>query len=391
MLKKLLLTTAIATIAVSASAGERDSSFGTHTGSHLNNDFHSGTGFFNGGIRGGSSASAQAETWNASYETQEVATTTSYEAPVAATTYTTTTTASASTGSFGSSNQGPVNARAGECFAKIKTPEVTKVVKEQVLATEASESVSIIPAQYEYVEQEIVVKEASEELITIPATYTTVTEEIVVQPAREELVTVPAQYETISEQVLVRPETTQWKKGRGPLEKANEITGEIMCLVTTPAQYKTVTRKVVSSPATTQARVIPAQTKTITKQVVAEPARVETRVIPAQTKTVKTQVLVQPAQEVRTPIEPQYKEVLKTVVVQPGGLEWKQILCETNTTAGVVRKIQNALANKGYYKGPIDGIYGSQTTNAAANFQQDNGMSGNGITFETLELLGVSI
>ena len=35
-----------------------------------------------------------------------------------------------------------------------------------------------------------------------------------------------------------------WKKGRGPVEKLDNTTGEIMCLVEVPASYKTVTKTV---------------------------------------------------------------------------------------------------------------------------------------------------
>jgi hypothetical protein len=50
----------------------------------------------------------------------------------------------------------------------------------------------------------------------------------------------------------VKPATMVWKKGRGPIQRVDDATGEIMCLVEEPAVYKDVTRTVVKTPATTQ-------------------------------------------------------------------------------------------------------------------------------------------
>ncbi len=44
-----------------------------------------------------------------------------------------------------------------------------------------------------------------------------------------------------------------------------------------------------------------------------------------------------------------------------------------------VRKIQTKLKNWGYYKGNVDGIYGSQTLSAVKSFQKKNGLSVDGI------------
>lgn len=38
------------------------------------------------------------------------------------------------------------------------------------------------------------------------------------------------------------------EKGRGPVEKLDQATGEIMCLVEVPAEYRTVTKRVQVSP-----------------------------------------------------------------------------------------------------------------------------------------------
>lgn len=156
----------------------------------------------------------------------------------------------------------PVQAKAGECYARVFVPPSYRTKSEQLLKAEASERVEIIPAKYGMVEERVLVKEASERLEVIPATYRTVEERVLVSEESERIETVPAVYATETERVLVKPAYTTWKKGRGPIEKIDEATGEIMCLVTVPAEYKTVTKRVLKTPATTRTVKIPAQYKT---------------------------------------------------------------------------------------------------------------------------------
>ncbi|MDQ5983374.1 MAG: Spore cortex-lytic enzyme [Eubacteriales bacterium SKADARSKE-1] len=56
-----------------------------------------------------------------------------------------------------------------------------------------------------------------------------------------------------------------------------------------------------------------------------------------------------------------------------------------------VKKIQTALADKGYYCGQVDGVFGDATKEAVTNFQKDNNITADGIAgSKTLELLGVT-
>lgn len=55
-----------------------------------------------------------------------------------------------------------------------------------------------------------------------------------------------------------------------------------------------------------------------------------------------------------------------------------------------VTAIQTKLASLGYYKGNIDGIFGTGTKNAVIQFQKDNGLSADGIAGKnTLKALGI--
>jgi len=290
---------------------------------------------------------------------------------------------------FAGSEMLPPNAKAGECYTRVHLPPTYKTVTEQMLKNEASESVKIIPAKFEWAEERVLVKPASKRLEVVPARYDWVEEQVLVKPASKQMVEVPAVYEWKEERVLVKDAETVWKKGRGPIERVNDSTGEIMCLVEVPAQYKTVRVKTLKSAATTKEIEIPAEYNTIKKQVlVNEPSTREIE-IPAEYSTIKKQVMDSPPKEIRTAIPAEYQTLNRTQLVTEGRMEWRPILCETNMTTTTISEIQRALKNAGHDPGPIDGIYGRLTSSAVKSFQQKNGMAVGGLTLATLTKLGI--
>jgi len=55
-----------------------------------------------------------------------------------------------------------------------------------------------------------------------------------------------------------------------------------------------------------------------------------------------------------------------------------------------VKQIQTKLKNWGYYKGSVDGIYGSGTLSAVKSFQKKNGLTADGIAgTKTLQAMGI--
>lgn len=283
----------------------------------------------------------------------------------------------------------PPNPQPGECYARVVIPAQYKNVSETVQVAAPSSRIETTAAKYQWVEQRVVATEASTRLEVVPATYKTVTETIQVSDAGERLERVPATYKTVTKRIMVSPERTEWKKGRGPIERIDSASGEIMCLVTIPAQYRTVTERVVVTPESVRTIAVPGETKTITRRVVDRPATTRTIEIPATYKTVKVRKLVTPASQRTIQIPGKTETVSKRVMVTPSSTEWRSILCETNTTADVIRRLQVALKQAGYNPGAIDGVYGSDTLSAVNRYQRANNMASGQLTMATLAKLGV--
>ncbi|MEE9493622.1 MAG: peptidoglycan-binding protein [Gammaproteobacteria bacterium] len=302
--------------------------------------------------------------------------------------------------SSGSTDLFPPNARPGECYARVFISPTYDTSTEQVLKSEASEKISVIPAKYEWGTEEVLVKAASERLEVIPAVYEWVTEKVMVKPPGKRVEVVPPTYKTVTEKVLDKPETTIWKKGSGLLGPASggsnvtridESTGEIMCLVTVPATYKTIHQRVLVDKGGTREIEIPAEYKTVKKKIMKTPPTTRKIDIPAEYKTLKVKKIVEPPKTMTTPIPATYTTVTKRQKVSEGRIEWRPVLCKTNATANTVRRIQKALKGAGQNPGPIDGVLGGQTMSAIKAFQTKKGLPTGGITMKTLEALGVSL
>ena len=237
----------------------------------------------------------------------------------------------------------PPGAAPGDCYARVYVPPTYGTTTEQVLRREAFEEVNVIPAQYEWVEERVLVKEAS--------TY---------------LEPVPAEYRDVQETVLVRAAHDEWQKGRGLIEKVDNTTGEIMCRVHVPAEYKT-----------------------ITKRVQVKPAGVREVHVPAEYDTIKVKKLVAAARTQRNTIPAEYETITKTVKTADGRIEWRQVLCETNVAGSIVNDIEVALQEAGHDPGTVDGEVDEQLLAAVADFQESNGLPVGGLTYETIERLGV--
>lgn len=287
----------------------------------------------------------------------------------------------------------PPNPVLGKCYAKCYIADVWENTTEQVLDKAASSRIEVIPAVYGTVTEEVLAKEASKRYSFVPAVYETVTEQRLAKEASKRLVTVPAVYETVTEKVLVKEASSKWVKSKGSnclSENPDDCT--VLCWVEEPAVYRTVTSTVLKTPASTYEVDVPAQYQSVTSKVVKTPARYEEIIVPAEYKTVTKTVLKTPAQTRTIEIPATYKTISKRVLVKKGGFtDWKEVLCNDKMTDYNVRKIQQALIDKGYDVGPegADNIMGSATRAALLKYQKANGLPQGNVNMETLKHLGL--
>lgn len=286
----------------------------------------------------------------------------------------------------------PLAAQPGDCFARIAQAPKFERREEQVLLADASERIEIVAAQYEWTEETVIVRPASERIVQVrPAEYRTVEDRVMISPASERLEEVPARFRTEEVSELVKPATQVWKPGRGAIERVDNISGEILCLVEEPAVYRAVQRQVLVEPATTRRVPIPPEYKLVRRQELVRPAETRIETTPAQTETVRVRKLVSPATERRVPVPARYQTVTREVEVSPSRIDWQPVLCNTNANDGVIFELQRALQRAGFNPGKIDGKLGRMTYDAVDRYQRSNGLPTGGITFETLDMLGVSM
>ena len=285
----------------------------------------------------------------------------------------------------------PPQAKPGECYARVSVPPTYRTVTEEVLKRDSSERVEIIPAKYEWVRERVLVKEASERVEVVPAKYKSVEEKVLVKESSSRIVEVPAKYEWVDEKILVKPAHTVWKKGRGPIEKVDNATGEIMCLVEVPATYKTVRKRVMVAPPSTRVVEEPAKYETVKKQIMVSPATTKRTEIPAVYKWVKVRKMVSPPEERKIEVPAQYETVTKKEMVTEGHMEWRRILCKTNVSSELIKRIQRALRSAGHDPVYIDGMLGRRTNAAIRDYQREKGLAVGGLTYETIKSLGVEL
>jgi len=112
--------------------------------------------------------------------------------------------------------------------------------------------------------------------------------------------------------------------------------------------------------------------------------------IPAKTGTYSTTVLKTSASTREVPIEAEFRSVSKTVLASVGGrTAWVEVVCAKDLDYNKIRSVQQALKDKGYNVGAVDGIMGAGTKAAINKYQQENGLPVGQLNKETMKSLGV--
>lgn len=285
----------------------------------------------------------------------------------------------------------PQSARPGECYALVRTPEQYRSVSRDYVVRPGYDSIQVTPARYESQQQSYVSNESYERLEIIPATFKTVSEGVEVSPPSVRYLASEPVYETVSERILETPARQTWKRGRGPIQRVDNATGEVMCLVEEPAVYKTVTRKVLKQQPQMREVQVPGEYRTVTRRVVDQPAQVRRVVVPEQRSTMTVQRLVQPASYNTVRVPDQMGSITARELTAPSTLEWRPVLCETNMNDSTVTRVQRALKSAGFDPGPIDGKAGARTMDALNAYQRSKGLPEDRyLNLQTLQALGVS-
>jgi hypothetical protein len=180
-------------------------------------------------------------------------------------------------------------------------------------------------------------------------------------------VQIPAKYKTVTSTKKIAPAQYSWSdaSGKNARSRATNQCNKI-CLTATPAVYNRVSKVVVAKPASTKV--------------------VKT---PAKYTTVKVKKIIQPATQKRVVIPATYKTITKKRKIAEGYAKWVPIVCKSNMTPTTVRKVQEALKTEGFYKGKIDGVWGSSCRAATRAYQKAKGLPVAGLSVATMQSLGV--
>lgn len=284
----------------------------------------------------------------------------------------------------------PPNAKTGECYAKVLIPAQYATKSEQKLLTSSVQNIYVTKPTYKNVDYTILSKAESFKYTLTPATYKCVKNRVMVEPEKITYKIIPATFKEVEETIMISPAQQVWKKGSGPISKIDNHTGDIMCLIEEPAKYKTIKTKVVDEPARTEKIITPAVYKNIKAKVIDQEASYEKVIIPAVYKTITVQELNTEAVISNDENQETFQTVTSTYLEKSEELKWERILCQTNTNGDVIKSVQQALADKNYKTGNIDGIYGSDTRRALTSFQIDNGLASGALTLETLDALNIN-
>ena len=135
----------------------------------------------------------------------------------------------------------------GECYDRVRTPDV-----------------------YATVARPVVVAPARTEVYHSPAVYGTVARTVEVAPARAYSSTTPAVYGTVNKEIVVAPGGYRWQ------HTVDRSGRERLCKVATPAVTRTVKERVLLQPAQRVTHVTPAVHKDVHRTVVLKEAATHT-------------------------------------------------------------------------------------------------------------------
>jgi len=325
-----------------------------------------------------------------------------------------------------------LNAKVGTCFYEHYKPEQYRRVTSKILVAEASQRIIEIPAKYKQVVKKIITDSTSQKLIPSVASYKKVKDRVIVEPAHTEwkkttcqnrgcnqsevvcLTEVPVKYRNITKRIVLEPAVAT-KVAVTPkfetfyiqelLEPASTK------IIPIPAKYTTITKKEKVNDSEyywsdisgkdSQTRIRnqcnkicltqkPAKYKKIAQKVVEVPASSRKIITPPQYKMVKVKKILKKASFKKIVIPKEYITVVTERERTKGYSKWMPMVCESNMTPKIIKKVQQALKDAGFYYGEVNGVWSLDVKSSARAYQKEKGLGVTSkLSIELMTSLGI--
>ena len=324
------------------------------------------------------------------------------------------------------------NVKVGTCFYEHYVAEKYITVTSKILVSEATQRVVVTPAKYRTVSKKIMIDNTSVKLLPSIATYKKVKDKIEIEPARREwkkttchdrgcnqsevvcLIETPSTYKEIIKRIVLQPAVAK-KVAVTPMYKSVKVEELVhpasSKIIEIPPKYQTVSqRKKVkdeeyywsdASAKNAQTRLrsqcdkiclthTPAKYKKIAKKIVVTPPHTKLVKSSAKYEMVKVKKILQEASFKKVVIPEEYITVITERERTKGYSKWMPMVCESNMTPKIIRKVQQALKFQGFYHGELNGIWNIESKSAGRAYQEENGLSiTNKLSIETMKALEI--
>lgn len=293
------------------------------------------------------------------------------------------------------------NAKPGQCFARVLVPAKYEQVPMSVAVSDPYSTFQISEPVFSPARDEVrVVQDGYKDYQVTPGKWQDVSETVVIRPEHNRLVLNKANFVQKTETYIIKEPRFVWRPGTNlsGVKRLDANTGEVFCLVEERGVTETVTRQVLKDKANVGIVKVPAQTATYVRKVLVEAPKVISIDRPALTKAFKVHDLIKEAGAVEVTQPGQTKTVYQQKLVAAEHYAWVQVECDNSKVSSVdvnlggnddngyekpvtkvtASDVQKRLAKLGFYRGPIDNIYGRMTKDAMAKFQASKGLNVSG-------------
>jgi len=324
------------------------------------------------------------------------------------------------------------NAKVGTCFYEHYRAEKYMNTVSKILVAEASQRIVEIPAKYKKVVKKIITDSTSQKLIPSVASYKRVKDRVVVEPAHTEwkkttcqnrgcnqsevvcLTEVPIKYKNVTKRIVLKPAVAT-KVAVTPKFRTFYIQ-ELLEPASTkvipiPAKYIRVAKKEKvedaqyywsdASGKNSKTRIRNqcnkicltqegAKYKNIAQKIVEVPASSKKVTTPPQYKMVKVKKILQKASFKKIVIPEEYITVITERERTKGYSKWMPMVCESNMTPKIIKQVQQALKDQGFYHGKIDGVWSLEIKSSARAYQREKGLGVTSkLSIELMTSLGI--